>query len=104
MKKVEEEHKGILVQLKEAKCEVEGLKGNLVEAYSIKSSSLNLKLSKLMSRSSAFPPRNLTMCCPLKSLHMIAPVLAIPEKEALVMNPIRKYGSYRPRMMRNLKK
>ncbi|XP_050280764.1 uncharacterized protein LOC126721747 [Quercus robur] len=34
MKKVEEEHKGILVQLKEAKCEVEGLKGELVKAYS----------------------------------------------------------------------
>ena len=34
MKKVEEEHKGILVQLKEAKCKVEGLKGELVEAYS----------------------------------------------------------------------
>ena len=34
MKKVEEGHRGILVQLKEAKCEVEGLKGELVEAYS----------------------------------------------------------------------
>ncbi|XP_050280796.1 uncharacterized protein LOC126721782 [Quercus robur] len=34
MKKVEEEHKGILVQLKEAKCEVKGLKGELVKAYS----------------------------------------------------------------------
>ena len=34
MKKIEEEHKGILVQLKEAKCEVEGLKGELVETYS----------------------------------------------------------------------
>ena len=34
MKKVEEEHKGILVQLNEAKCEAEGLKGKLVEAYS----------------------------------------------------------------------
>ena len=34
MKKVEEEHRCILVQLKEAKCEVEGLKGKLVEAYS----------------------------------------------------------------------
>ena len=32
MKKVEEEHRGILVQLKEAKCEVEGLKGELVKA------------------------------------------------------------------------
>ena len=35
MKKVEEEHRGILVQLKEAKFEVEGLKGELVEAYSM---------------------------------------------------------------------
>ena len=33
MKNVEKEHRGILVQLKEAKCEVEGLKGELVEAY-----------------------------------------------------------------------
>ena len=34
VKKVEEGHRCILVQLKEAKCEVEGLKGELVEAYS----------------------------------------------------------------------
>ena len=34
MKKVEEEHRCILVQYKEAKCEVERLKGELVEAYS----------------------------------------------------------------------
>ena len=34
MKKVEEEHRCILVQLKKAKCEVEGLKGELVKAYS----------------------------------------------------------------------
>ena len=33
MKKVEEEHRCILVQHKEAKCEIEGLKGELVEAY-----------------------------------------------------------------------
>ena len=33
-KKVEEEHRCILVQLKEAKCEIEGLKRELVEAYS----------------------------------------------------------------------
>ena len=34
MKKVEEEHKGILVELKESKCEEERLKGELVAAYS----------------------------------------------------------------------
>ena len=34
VKKVEEGHRCILVQLKEAKCEVKGLKGKLVEAYS----------------------------------------------------------------------
>ena len=73
MKKVEEEHRGILVQLKEAKCEVEGLKGSWLKLI-LRSSFLNLKLSKLMSRSSASSPRNLTMCCPLKNLHMIRPV------------------------------
>ena len=34
MKKVEEEHKGILMQLKESKCEEERLKGELVAGYS----------------------------------------------------------------------
>ena len=34
MKNVEEKHRGILMQLKKAKCEVEGLKGGLVKAYS----------------------------------------------------------------------
>ena len=34
MKKVEEEHRCILVQIKEEKYEVEGLKGELIEAYS----------------------------------------------------------------------
>ena len=34
MKKIEEEHRCTLVQLKEVKCDVEGLKGELVEAYS----------------------------------------------------------------------
>ena len=34
MIKIEEEHRCIFVQLKEAKCEVEGLKGELVKAYS----------------------------------------------------------------------
>ena len=33
MKKVEEEYKGILVQLKESKCEEERLKGELVAPY-----------------------------------------------------------------------
>ena len=34
MKKIEEEHKGKLVQLKESKCEEERLKGELVAVYS----------------------------------------------------------------------
>ena len=42
MRKIEEEHKSILVQLKDAKCEVEELKEELLKAYS-KSSFLNLK-------------------------------------------------------------
>ena len=35
MKKIEEEHRCTLVQLKEVKCEAEGLKGELEEAYSM---------------------------------------------------------------------
>ena len=34
MKKIEEEHKSTLVQLKDAKCEVEELKEELLNAYS----------------------------------------------------------------------
>ena len=34
MKKIEEEHKSTLMQLKEAKCEVEELKEELLNAYS----------------------------------------------------------------------
>ena len=34
MNKIEEEYRCTLVQLKETKCEVQGLKGELVEAYS----------------------------------------------------------------------
>ena len=45
MKKVEEEHRCILVQLKEAKCEVEGLKEELVVAYS-KIKFLELEISQ----------------------------------------------------------
>ena len=34
MKKIEEDHKSTLVQLKDAKCEVEELKAELLNAYS----------------------------------------------------------------------
>ena len=47
----------------------------------LRSSFLNLKLFKIMSRLSASPPRNLTLCCPFKNLHMIRLVWAILEKE-----------------------
>jgi len=69
MKKIEEEHKCTLVQFKEAKCEVEGLKEDLMKPIQ-KSSFLNLKLFKQMSKWSAFPPRNLTAYFLLKNLHM----------------------------------
>ena len=90
MKKVEEEHRCILVQLKEAKCEVEGLNGESWLKLTLRSRFLNLKLFKLMSKLSTSPPRNLTMCCLLKNLHMIRLVWAIPEKEVLTTNPRRK--------------
>ena len=52
MKKIEEEHKSTLMQLKEATCEVEELKEELLNAYS--------KIKKT-STWSAFPPRSLTV-------------------------------------------
>ena len=70
----------------------------------LRSSFLNLKLFKLMSRLSASPPRNLTMCCPLKNLHMIRSVWAIPKKEVWAANARRKWSLFQPRMLRNLKK
>ena len=88
-KKVEEEPRGIRVQIQEAKCEVEGLKGELVEAYSM-IKFLELEISKLMSRLSASPPRNLTMYCPLKNLLKIRLVWAIPKKEVRAANPRKK--------------
>ena len=90
MKKVEEEHRCILVQLKEAKCEVKGLNGESWLKLTLRSRFLNLKLFKLMSKLSTSPPRNLTTCCLLKNLHMIRLVWAIPEKEVLATNPRRK--------------
>ena len=49
MKMVEEEHRCILVQHKKAKCEVERLKGELVEAYSkIKFLEVDILLSFLL--------------------------------------------------------
>ena len=67
MKKIEEEHKSTLMQLKDTKYEVEGLKEELLNTYS-KSSSLNLKSFKQMSKWSAFLLRNLTTCSLLKNL------------------------------------
>ena len=68
-KKIEEEHKSTLVQLKDTKCEAEGLKEELLNAYS-KIKFLNLKSFKQMSKWSAFPPRSLTVCFLLKNLQL----------------------------------
>jgi len=73
MKKIEEDYRCTLVQLKKAKCEVEGLKENWWKLI-LRSSFLNLKLFNQMSRLSAFPPRNLTVYYLLKNLHMTRPV------------------------------
>ena len=68
-KKIEEEHKSTLVQLKDTKCEAEGLKEELLNAYS-KIKFLNLKSFKQMSKWSAFPPRSLTVCFLLKNFQL----------------------------------
>ena len=89
MKKIEEEQKCILVQLKEAEYEVEGLKGELVETYS-KIKFLELKIIQANVKVEHISTKNLTMCCPNKNFHMIRLVWATLEKEALATNPRRK--------------
>ena len=71
------------------RCEVEGLKGELVKAYS-KIKFLELEIIQANVKVEVSPPRNLTMYCPYKNLHMIRSVWAMLEKEALAANPRRK--------------
>ena len=89
MKKVEEEHKCILVQLKEAKCEVEGLKGKLVETYS-KIKFLELEVIQANVKVKRISTKKLDSVLSSQSLNMIRPVWAILEKEVLATNPRRK--------------
>ena len=49
MKKIEEEHKSTLVQLKDAKCEVEELKEELLNAYS-KIKQANVKVERISTK------------------------------------------------------
>ena len=80
MKKFEEEHKGIFVQLKESKCEEEKLRGELVVAYS-KIKFLELEIIQANVK---------VECICTKKLDKLRPVWVIPEKEVQVANPRRK--------------
>ena len=73
MKKVEEEYRCILVQLKKAKCEVEEVKGELVEAYS-KIKFLELEIIQANVKVERISTKKLDNVRPLKNLHMIRPV------------------------------
>ena len=70
MKKIEEEHKSTPVQLKDAKCEVEELKEELLNAYS-KIKFLELEVIQENVKVECTPPRNLIVCFHLKSLSWI---------------------------------
>ena len=89
VKKIEEEHRCILVQLKQAKCEVEGLKGELVGAYS-KIKFLELEIIQANVKVEHITTKKLDNVLSSQNLHMIRSVWAIPEKGALAVNPRRK--------------
>ena len=92
MKRVEEEeeHRCIVVQLKEAKCEVEGLKGELVKAY-FKIKFLELEVILANFKVERISTKKLdNVLSSQKSSHGIRLVWAILEKEVLAVNPRRK--------------
>ena len=80
MKKFEREHKGILVQLKESKCEEERLKGELVVAYS-KIKFLQLEIIQANVKVERISTKKFDNVLFSQNLHMIRSVWAIPEKE-----------------------
>ena len=89
MKKVEEEHRCILVQLKEAKCEVEGLKGELVEAYS-KIKFLELEIIQANVKVERISTKKLDSVLSSQKSSLKSLGWVILEKEALPANPRRK--------------
>ena len=132
MKKVEEEHKGILVQLKESKREEERLKGELVIAYSkIKFLELeiiqaNVKVERISTKklynmlssqksshdktglgyigekSSSSEPKKEVKFILAKNVEKLKEVKLEIEREPLVQNQIKK-GSHYPKIKGSLK-
>ena len=74
------------MQLKKAKCEVEGLKGELVEAYS-KIKFLELEIIQANVKVEHITTKKLDNVQSSQNLHMIRLVWAILEKEDLAVNP-----------------
>ena len=102
MKKIEEEHRCILVQLQEAKCEVEGLKGELLEAYS-KIKFLELEIIQANVKVEHISTKKLdNMLSSQKSSHDKIGLGYTGEGSS--NNEPKKEGSYQPRMKKNLKK
>ena len=76
------------MQLKEAKCEVEGLKGELVEAYS-KIKFLELEIIQANVKVECISTKKLDNVLSSQKSSHDKTVWAIPEKEALAANPRR---------------
>ena len=72
MKRIEKDHKSTLAQLNDAKCEVEDLKDELLNAYS-KIKFLELEVIQAMLKWSALQPRSLIMFFRFKSLSQTKP-------------------------------
>ena len=72
MKKAEEDYRSLLVRYKEAKCEIETLNCELIEAYT-KVKFLELEVVQAMPRKSEYPQKGLMMSSFIKNLSLTKP-------------------------------
>ena len=89
MKKIEEEHKSTLVQLKDAKCEVEELKEELLNAYS-KIKFLELEVIQANVKVECITTKKLDSMLSSQKPSTDKTIWATPVKEAQVANPKRR--------------
>ena len=103
MKKVKEEHKCILVQLKEAKCEVKGLKGELVEVYS-KIKFLELEIIQANVKVKRISTKKLDNVLSSQKSSHDKTGLGYTGEGSSSSEPKKKVRLFQPRMLRNSRK
>ena len=89
MKKVEEDYRSLLVQYKEAKCEIEKLNGELSEAFT-KVKFLELKVVQANVKMERVSSKKLDDVLSSQNISLIEPGWDIPEKVVQMSKSLRK--------------